>query len=138
MSEELALKLNDFTAKGYVIAPAGYGKTHLIAMAVKVASKRQLILTHTFAGVNSIKTKMTALGVPSSKYQIDTIASWSLRLCLAYPKTSGWKVEHPASKPPAHSSGQEMGLILGLLIAAMQGNHTVVVVHQFHKRRVLL
>lgn len=98
MSEELALKLNSFTAKGYVIAPAGYGKTHLIAMAVKATSKRQLILTHTFAGVNSIKTKMTALGVSSSKYQIDTIASWSLRLCLAYPKTSGWKAEHPTNK----------------------------------------
>ena len=98
MSEELALKLNDFTTKGYVIAPAGYGKTHLIAMAVKAATKRQLILTHTFAGVNSIKTKMTALGVPSSRYKIDTIASWSLRLCLAYPKTSGWKAEHPTGK----------------------------------------
>lgn len=98
MSEELALKLNDFTTKGYVIAPAGYGKTHLIAMAVKAASNKQLILTHTFAGVNSIKAKMTALGVPSSKYQIDTIASWSLRLCLAYPKTSGWKEQHPTSK----------------------------------------
>jgi len=98
VSEELALKLNDFTTKGYVIAPAGYGKTHLIAMAVRAASKRQLILTHTFAGVNSIKAKMTALGVPSTKYQIDTIASWSLRLCLAYPKTSGWKVEHPTNK----------------------------------------
>lgn len=98
MSDELAHKLNECTAKGYVIAPAGYGKTHLIAMAVKAASKRQLILTHTFAGVNSIKNKMTALGVPSSKYQIDTIASWSLRLCLAYPKSSGWKVEHPTNK----------------------------------------
>lgn len=98
MSEDLARKLNDFSTKGYVIAPAGYGKTHLIAMAVKAATKKQLILTHTFAGVNSIKTKMTALGVSSSKYQIDTIASWSLRLCLAYPKTSGWKAEHPTDK----------------------------------------
>lgn len=98
MSEDLALKLNDFTTKGYVIAPAGYGKTHLIAMAVKAATKRQLVLTHTFAGVNAIKTKMNNLGVPASKYQIDTIASWSLRLCLAYPKTSGWKAEHPTGK----------------------------------------
>lgn len=98
MSEELAVKLSDFTTKGYVIAPAGYGKTHLIAMAVKAATKRQLILTHTFAGVNSIRAKMNALGVPASKYQIDTIASWSLRLCLAYPKTSRWKAEHPTSK----------------------------------------
>jgi hypothetical protein len=91
MSEELAITLNDCTTKGYVIAPAGYGKTHLIALAVRGSSGRQLILTHTFAGVNSIKTKMTALGVPAFKYQVDTIASWSLRLCLAYPKTSGWK-----------------------------------------------
>ncbi|MDP2820069.1 MAG: AAA family ATPase [Polaromonas sp.] len=98
MSEGLAIKLGECTTKGYVIAPAGYGKTHLIAMAVKAANHRQLILTHTFAGVNSIKTKMSTLGVPSSKYQIDTIASWSLRLCLAYPKTSGWKIENPTSK----------------------------------------
>lgn len=98
MSEELAIKLNDCTTKGYVIAPAGYGKTHLIALAVRASSGRQLILTHTFAGVHSIKTKMTALGVPVSKYQVDTIASWSLRLCLAYPKTSEWKTENPSSK----------------------------------------
>lgn len=98
MSEELAIKLGECATKGYVIAPAGYGKTHLIAMAVRAASHRQLILTHTFAGVNSIKTKMNTLGVPSSKYQIDTIASWSLRLCLAYPKNSGWKIENPTSK----------------------------------------
>lgn len=98
MAEELAIKLNDCTTKGYVIAPAGYGKTHLIALAVRASSGRQLILTHTFAGVNSIKTKMTALGVPVSKYQVDTIASWSLRLCLAYPMTSTWKIENPTNK----------------------------------------
>jgi hypothetical protein len=98
MSEELANKLNECTTKGYVIAPAGYGKTHLIALAARASEHRQLILTHTFAGVNSIKTKMTSLGVPTSKYQVDTIASWSLRLCLAYPKTSEWKTENPTSK----------------------------------------
>ena len=98
MSEELAAKLNACATKGYVIAPAGYGKTHLIALAVKAASTRQLVLTHTFAGVNSIKTKMITLGIPASKYQVETIASWSLRLCLAYPKVSGWKVESPTGK----------------------------------------
>jgi hypothetical protein len=98
MSEELAIKLANCTSKGYVIAPAGYGKTHLIALAAKSSIKRQLILTHTFAGVNSIKQKMTALKVPSSLFQIETIASWSLRLCLAYPKNSGWKVDSPSSK----------------------------------------
>lgn len=98
MSEELAIKLNGCTTRGYVIAPAGYGKTHLIALAVRASSGRQLVLTHTFAGVNSIKTKMTALGIPASMYQVDTIASWSLRLCLAYPKTSGWITDSPADE----------------------------------------
>ncbi len=98
MPENLPTTLAKFPSKGYVIAPAGYGKTHLIALAVKVTSHRQLILTHTFAGVNSIKTKMNLLGVPSSRYQVDTIASWTLRLCLSYPKTSGWATEYPSSK----------------------------------------
>ena len=97
MSENLAMILSDFQSKGYVIAPAGYGKSHLIALAVKAASHRQLILTHTFAGVHSIKTKLNALGVSSSKYQADTIASWTLRLCLAYPVTSEWSIKNPAS-----------------------------------------
>jgi len=98
MTEIQPKTLADFQSKGYVIAPAGYGKTHLIAEAVKEASTRQLVLTHTYAGVNSIKTKMNQLGVHSSKYQVDTIASWTLRLCLAYPKTSGWEVSNPEGK----------------------------------------
>lgn len=98
MSENLAIKLNECTTKGYVIAPAGYGKTHLIALAVRASESKQLILTHTFAGVNSIKAKLLTLGVPAFKYQVDTIASWSLRLCLAYPKASAWKIENPSSK----------------------------------------
>jgi DNA helicase-2/ATP-dependent DNA helicase PcrA len=96
MSDELALKLCTYGSKGYVIAPAGYGKTHLIALAVKKATQRQLILTHTFAGVNSLKTKMITLGVPAVNYDVDTIASFSLRLCLAYPRTSKWKTDLPA------------------------------------------
>lgn len=98
MSDELAITLSKCTTKGYVIAPAGFGKTHLIALAVKASTQRQLVLTHTFAGVASIKTKMNDLGVPAAKFQLDTIASWSLRLCLAYPKTSGWDIENPSSK----------------------------------------
>lgn len=97
MDEDLAKKLAEFGGKGYVIAPAGYGKTHLIAMAVQASTHRQLILTHTYAGINSIKKKMQALAVPASRYQIDTIASWALRLCLHFPKTSKWNKEYPSS-----------------------------------------
>lgn len=92
---DLAEALAQNQGKGYVIAPAGFGKTHLIADAVQKGTGRALILTHTYAGVNALKKKMRNLGVSTSKYQIDTIASWSLRLCLSYPENSGWIIEHP-------------------------------------------
>lgn len=98
MDDDLPTRLAGFRGKGYVIAPAGYGKTHLIATAVKASPNRQLILTHTYAGVNSIKAKMHALLVPASKYNIDTIASWALRLCLAYPASSRWKSPYPQNQ----------------------------------------
>lgn len=98
MDEDLPKKLAEFCGKGYVIAPAGYGKTHLIAMAVQASMQRQLILTHTYAGINAIKKKMQGLAVPASRYQIDTIASWVLRLCLHFPKTSKWSQEYPSGK----------------------------------------
>jgi hypothetical protein len=90
MPNSLPKTLAEFEGKGYVIAPAGFGKTHLIALAVREATQKQLILTHTFAGVSSIKAKLASLNVPTSQYQVDTIASWALRLCLSYPINSGW------------------------------------------------
>ena len=87
MDDDLPKLLAEFNGKGYVIAPAGYGKTHLIAKAVQAAARRQLVLTHTYAGVNAIRRKMQFLRIPPAHYQIDTIASWALRTCLYFPKT---------------------------------------------------
>ena len=87
--------LANHAGKGYVIAPAGFGKTHLIADAVTHSSGRQLILTHTHAGVDSLKKKLQKLNVPSDKYNVDTIASYALRLCLAYPQTTDWHIQIP-------------------------------------------
>jgi len=91
----LARILAQNEGNGYIIAPAGFGKTHLIAYAALNSTGRALILTHTYAGVNALQKKMRDVGVVTLRYQIDTIASWALRLCLSYPKTSGWTVEHP-------------------------------------------
>ena len=83
---------------GYVVAPAGYGKTHLIADAVGLATTRQLVLTHTYAGVNALRRKMRELRVPSSACRVDTIASLALRLCLSYTGASDWTVQRPAGE----------------------------------------
>ena len=92
---ELSAILAAHEGAGYVLAPAGFGKTHLIAEATGLSAGRQLVLTHTYAGVNALRNKMRTLGVGSPLFHIDTIASWSLRLSLSYSSTSGWDVPRP-------------------------------------------
>lgn len=81
---------------GYVVAPAGFGKTHLIAEAVSRSSDKQLVLTHTYAGVNVLRRKLRELRVRSEAFRVDTIAGWALRLCVSYPATSSWAINHPS------------------------------------------
>lgn len=92
---ELDQTLAAYGSTGYVVAPAGFGKTYLIAASLLHATKRQLVLTHTYAGVNALRRKLRILKVPSGASRIDTIASWSLRLSLAYPEASGWTTQRP-------------------------------------------
>jgi len=93
---DLARALAEHGDAGYVVAPAGFGKTHLIAEATALSDGRQLILTHTYAGVNALRRKLRTLGVKEQQFHVDTIASWALRLCLSYRHTSGWEIERPA------------------------------------------
>lgn len=66
--------------KSMIIAPAGYGKTHTIITALKAfqETKKVLVLTHTHAGVASIRDKAKKEGVSPSKYTLDTICSFAL------------------------------------------------------------
>lgn len=72
--------------KSLVIAPAGYGKTHTIAEAVEAyhGKKKILVLTHTHAGIASLREKFENSSVPASKYQLDTISSFALNLTKIY------------------------------------------------------
>lgn len=96
MSDEIALQLAT-SDNAFLIAPAGYGKTELIAKAV--ASKdhgKALLLTHTHAGVRSMRERLKRLGVSSTQYRVETIASWALKLAASYPKLSGITNDQPA------------------------------------------
>jgi len=44
--------------KSMIVAPAGYGKTYAIALCLSHTKGKQLILTHTNAGVASLKEKI--------------------------------------------------------------------------------
>jgi len=70
--------------KSMVVAPAGYGKTHAIAECLKYTIGRQLILTHTHAGVASLKDKIQELGIKADKYRVETITSFSQKYVKAF------------------------------------------------------
>lgn len=72
--------------KSMIIAPAGYGKTYTIVEAVKNYNidKKVLILTHTHAGVASIRKKLQTNEVPNSKYSLETISSFTLHFVNSY------------------------------------------------------
>ncbi len=75
--------------RGAMIAPAGCGKTWTIARAVTDHGRgRDLVLTHTHAGVDAIRRRLLEFRCPSSSVHVDTIAGWCLRLAAAFPATS--------------------------------------------------
>ncbi len=72
--------------KSMLIAPAGFGKTHTIAECLKYTpeGETQLILTHTHAGIASIKEKIKKQKIPSSKYHVETITGFAQKYVLAF------------------------------------------------------
>jgi len=76
--------------RNLVVAPAGCGKTQLIADTLLHYSgdKPILILTHTNAGVVALRNRMSRAGVSSNKYRISTIDGWAIKLITTFPKRS--------------------------------------------------
>ena len=67
-----------------VVAPAGYGKTHAIAECLDYTEGRQLILTHTHAGVASLKEKIQKQGIAYSQYRVETISGFAQKYVNAF------------------------------------------------------
>lgn len=72
--------------KSIIIAPAGYGKTYTIAEAISSyqGDKKVLVLTHTHAGIASLREKFKQKGLAPSTYHLDTICSFALDLTKTY------------------------------------------------------
>ena len=103
--------------KSMIIAPAGYGKTHTIieCLTQNQEPKRILILTHTHAGVASIKEKIKANNILSSKFQIDTICSFAIQLAQNYHINK-------ADFPNAESANEYFSFAITTAIKAPKGS----------------
>lgn len=76
---------------GTITAPAGCGKTQLIADALKRHAGRKpvLVLTHTNAGVVALRNRLDKASVPARAYRLSTIDGWAMRLITTFPQRSG-------------------------------------------------
>ncbi|MBY5487099.1 hypothetical protein E0H36_25735 [Rhizobium leguminosarum bv. viciae] len=91
--------------RGHVEAPAGCGKTELIAGSVAgVVSKPTLILTHTTAGVAALRQRLNRANVPSANYRLNTIAGWAIAVVCMFPERASYF--HDPLLPPNYPAIQ--------------------------------
>lgn len=76
-----------------IIAPAGHGKTEMIADLVSLSNGKQLVLTHTNAGVDVLKKRLTKKKVEKEKYTVTTIASFCVKWCSAYYRSAQFDID---------------------------------------------
>jgi DNA helicase-2/ATP-dependent DNA helicase PcrA len=88
--------------RGSVTAPAGCGKTQLIADSLIRHADRKpiLILTHTNAGVSVLRSRLERAGIPSRSYRLATLDGWALRTLNTFPARSGIDISHLALNDP--------------------------------------
>jgi hypothetical protein len=93
--------------RGAVTAPAGCGKTELIAKALirHNGVKPVLVLTHTNAGLVALRDRLDRAGVRPKAYRLCTIDGWAMRLISTFPKRSAHppdilKLERPSEDYP--------------------------------------
>lgn len=107
--------------RGCVSAPAGCGKTHLIAstLARHDGNKPILVMTHTNAGVAALKKRLNALQIPARNYRLATIDGWALHLISTFPARSG----HDPKITELRSPGSDYTAIKTHTLALLKGGH---------------
>lgn len=120
---------------GSVAAPAGCGKTHLIATSLTRHDdpKPILILTHTNAGVAALRARLKNMGVPRRSFRISTIDGWAMRLIGSFPQRSG----HPAGTLDLKNPGQDYPAIRVGAQNILNGNHVQDVLQATYARLIV-
>lgn len=102
-----------------MVAPAGCGKTQLIAdaLAAHDGTRPILVLTHTNAGVAALRARLARAKVPARSYRLSTIDGWAMRIGSLFPQRSGLRPETLELRDPARDYREIRNRTLGLLAA---------------------
>lgn len=120
--------------QAYVIAPAGCGKTQTIVQMVALNDNgKQLILTHTHAGVQSLAKRLKKLKIPSNCYHLETIAGWALRLARGYPDTTKFSKPFPDDKGDwkVILEGVKQLISLSFMKKVIQASYTGIIIDEY-------
>ena len=83
--------------RAFAVAAAGCGKTELLGQLVAdQRSGRQLVLTHTHAGVAAIKKRLADMRVPHDKFHLEPSRGGAFAMA---PRTPRSRATGPAPKP---------------------------------------
>nr|WP_249721380.1 UvrD-helicase domain-containing protein [Pseudomonas syringae] len=130
--------------RGSITAPAGCGKTQLIAdtLIAHTQSKPILLLTHTNAGVAALRARLRRAGVPSSAYRVSTIDGFSMRLIAKFPARSGHnpqilELNQPNADYPAIREAAKQLLHAGHLAQPIRASYARLIVDEYQDCNVV-
>lgn len=124
--------------RGSVSAPAGCGKTQVIAAALTrhAGPKPVLVLTHTNSGVMALRNRLDKVGVKPSVYRLATLDGWAMRLGRTFPMRSGldpaiFELRRPGSDYPAIRLGAGRMLQAGHLADVLHASYDRLLVDEY-------
>lgn len=124
--------------KGTVTAPAGCGKTQLIADTLKANAldKPVLVLTHTNAGKSALEARLARAAVQKSVYRVSTIDSWAIRIISKFPMRSGHspatiRLENPSVDYPAIREAAKALMKRGDINDALRATYSRLIVDEY-------
>ena len=130
--------------RGTVTAPAGCGKTHLIAQTLcrSQGAKPVLILTHTNAGVFALRQRLDRAGAAPNAYRLTTIDGWAMRLVGLFPRLSGVDpallvMGTPKNDYPAVRAAAATMLKAGQLLDLIASTYSRLIVDEYQDCSVL-
>ena len=117
---------------GFVEAPAGCGKTEAIVRTVEQhCAERQLVLTHTHAGVDALRHRFRSRRVPTTKYHVDTIASWAWSWVRSFPNNALYCDDISIPKWTSVYRGMAVLLEKGFVLKGIENSYSGVIVDEY-------